>query len=208
MLLINLSNYVTSPQFIQVKKFNATFHILLDYSNIEIIMQRFKEIKLVNFYKVLSTLFCLVGLLYQTSKLWSQYMFGKTVVNIEVKRQLYDNFPAITVCFKNMLSFESLANYSTKYLQYYYEYEEIVKIIEINKNLYQPYMSNLTFHYQKTLQFFHSIPNNSDVIDIFIDKLTIPYQIKYFQLIIDGTFRGKYKMFCPLAVIPLNIARS
>ena len=46
-----------------------------------------------NIFRALSTIFCTTGLLYQSCQLLSQYMSGKSVVNIEVKRETYSHLP-------------------------------------------------------------------------------------------------------------------
>ena len=74
----------------------------------------------------MSLLFCSIFLVYQFSQLSSQYMSGKTVVNIEVNRELYENLPAITLCLPQIFLLEKLAKYDQEYQNYYYNYDEML----------------------------------------------------------------------------------
>ena len=62
------------------------------------------------FFRIIFTIVCVVGLLYQTSILYKQYSLGKTVVNMRVTQPNNDQLPGITICFHNLLSFERMAH--------------------------------------------------------------------------------------------------
>ena len=66
---------------------------------------------------------CLSGFFYQVYLIFSQYMLGKTVVNIDVKRLESQPLPAITVCIPHR-----------------YQMSKLSELSETNKILYQDYM--------------------------------------------------------------------
>ena len=81
--------------------------------------------------KILSSLFCLSFLLYQLSQLLSEYMSGKTVVNIEVKREVYENLPAITLCLPLIVLLEKFVNSNPEHKQDYHNYNQMLNIENI-----------------------------------------------------------------------------
>ena len=64
-------------------------------------------------------------------------MSGNTVVNVVVKQEVYENLPAFTFCFPQILSFESVANYDEDYKQYYEDYKKMNKVIKVDYSLQQ-----------------------------------------------------------------------
>ena len=93
--------------------------------------------KLKLFYFIL-ILMCIIGFFYQVYLIFDQYMLGKTVVNIEVKRLTAQPLPAITVCLWNR--FLSISKLS--------------KLNEFNKELYQEYI-DLVEQGVKNIKIFH-----------------------------------------------------
>ena len=89
-----------------------------------------RNIKYRNIFRVLSTILCTTGLLYQSCQLLSQYMSGKSVVNIEVKREMYSHLPAITICYPEMVSMELAADYSDVYRHYYEKYMKVYEVYD------------------------------------------------------------------------------
>ena len=144
-------------------------------------------------YKLLSTLFCSIGLLYQCSQLLTQYFGNKTVVNIEVKRELYENLPAITFCFPSILSIESVAKYDQQYQQNYEFYQKQIKSYHINSTLYDKSKNNITYAYRIIDQIYNKILYEPNFLDIVIDNLSIPYAQDRLGLTIDGTLPGIYR---------------
>ena len=80
------------------------------------------SVKIVN---LILTLFCMLGFFYQVYLITSQYMLGKTVVSIEVKRLIYQPLPAITVCIPTYSIFSIF---------------KTSKLNEGNKKTYQDYV--------------------------------------------------------------------
>ena len=149
-------------------------------------------------YKLLSSLFCSLGLFFQCSQLFSQYFGNKTVVNIEVKRELYENLPAITVCFRSILSFELVAKYDQQYQQNYEYYQQLIKTYYVSSTLYDQNKKNITTVYQKLNLVFQKYLYESNFLDIVIDNLSIPYSPDFMVLRIEGTLPGINK-FCNIS---------
>ena len=77
-------------------------------------------VKTVNFILIF---ICLFGFVYQVYLILDQYMLGKTVVNVEVKRLNSQPMPSITICIPTFFSISKLS-----------------KLNEFNQSLYQEYM--------------------------------------------------------------------
>ena len=77
-----------------------------------------KCITISNVYKLLSIIICSVCLLYQCNQLLLQYSSGKTVVNIEIKRQSYESLPAITLCYPQIVSIKLIKNYCQNLIKF------------------------------------------------------------------------------------------
>ena len=147
-------------------------------------------------YKLLSTLFCSLGLLFQCSQLLTQYFGNKTVVNIEVKRELYENLPAITVCIPRIVSIELVANYDQQYQQYYTYYQQLIKPYSENSTLYEKNENNITITFHNARQILNHILYEPNFLDIVIDNLSIPYAQDRLGLTIDGTLPGIISTAC------------
>ena len=65
---------------------------------------------------------CFSGFLYQCYDFYSEYMSGKTVVNIKVETILNQTLPAITVCFSSYYSIDSMDK-NDSIVQDFHEYE-------------------------------------------------------------------------------------
>ena len=87
-------------------------------------MERVKSfVQSVKILTLILIVMCISGFVYQVYLIFSQYMLGKTVVNIEVKRLVSQPLPAITVC-----------------IPYRFELSKLSELSENNKNSYQDYM--------------------------------------------------------------------
>ena len=53
------------------------------------------------------------------SQFYETHMSGKTVVNIEVKREVYENLPAISVCLPQTIFLKDLAKHRPEYQKDY-----------------------------------------------------------------------------------------
>ena len=120
-----------------------------------------QPVKILNLILIL---ICISGFVCQVYLIFSQYMLGKTVVNIEMKRLEFQPLPAITVC-----------------IPYRFELSKLSELSETNKILYQDYMSlinqsidNKTFteDVKKRLQnIYYKIKRNNTKITVNFDKL-------------------------------------
>ena len=133
------------------------------------------KIKFKKIFCVISSIVCVSGLLFQSSQLFSQYMSGKSVVNIEVKRELYANLPAITICYPEIVSMELAANYSDIYRHYYEKYKQIFELAKTNSKLYGLFEKNMTSLFKG----FKSRLNNEEMDQLFrivTNNISLPYK--------------------------------
>ena len=149
-------------------------------------------ISISSIYKLLLSLFCSLGLFYQCSQLLIEYFSGKTVVNIEVKRELYDNLAAITVCFPSILSMESVGTYDKQYLENYEYYQKLINKYYKNSTIYYEIESDIKMAYKKVDLILEQILYEPDFLTMVIDNLSIPFSKDSQVLIIHGTLPGKY----------------
>ena len=148
--------------------------------------------------KIISSLICSAGLIYQLSQLFSQYLSGKTVVNVEVKKEINDNFPAFTICFPFAYSMQSLDNYHEDYEQDYQAYNSMAKeILDIDEqkyfqykqDIYEYYQSNLTLIYNNVFRISSKKLYDKNYLYSIIDNMSIPYI--YTKHINNNTFISK-----------------
>ena len=79
--------------------------------------------------KTFLVIICSFGLLYQTSQLMRQYLSGKTVVNLEVKRLHNEKIPGITICYPQGLSIKRIAEFFGNDQELYIEYSKLDKML-------------------------------------------------------------------------------
>ena len=130
-------------------------------------------------FRVLSTILCTTGLLYQSCQLLSQYMSGKSVVNIEVKREVDSNLPAITICYPQMISMELAANYSNLYRHYYKKYKELIELVDSNTTKYNMYKENMTKFHSDFIRNFRL--NIEEYMKIVVNNLSLPFKYERFE---------------------------
>ena len=157
----------------------------------------FMKMKLRIIFRVLSTILCITGLLYQSCQLLSQYMSGKSVVNIEVKREMYSHLPAITICYPEMVSMESGANYSDLYLHYYEKYKELIEITKRNSTIYDiySYKENINKIYYQFINNFLLRMNYDEYMKIVINNVSLPFKYERTRSIftMNGTLYENFK---------------
>ena len=126
-------------------------------------------------YKFLSSLFCSIFLIYQFSDLLSQYMSGKTVVNIEVKRELYENLPAITLCLPQIVSMERHAKFNPQFQQDYHNYHKTMsKENLLNASKYNDIKPELTEIYWNAYNSVGLYYTYDDFLDLVINNISLP----------------------------------
>ena len=84
----------------------------------------FKWRKLITTKTLLSST-CASFLFYQTMLIFKQYMKKNIVTNIRFTKNQFDNFPAITICYDRLYSFERMVNRFSQYRQLYVNYTKI-----------------------------------------------------------------------------------
>ena len=84
--------------FIQYFKNLCNFILLQDRKILKSIAKRF--------FKLITMIISLCGLIYQVQIIYVQYMSGKTVINLEIGRLSSTSPPAITICFQALFSME------------------------------------------------------------------------------------------------------
>ena len=119
-------------------------------------------------------------------------MSGKFVVNIEVRRELYENLPAITVCLPQIISLERLGNFNQKYYQDYLDYNEMLSQENIlNFTKYNENKQNLTNIYWKVHELFGHYSKYKNFFEVIIDNISLPYDEELIFVIIEGNLLGK-----------------
>ena len=132
-----------------------------------------------------STILCTTGLLYQSYQLLSEYMSGKSVVNIKLMREIYSNLPAITLCYPKLISMEMAANYSDIYRDYYYKYKNIIELIGENSTMYDLHKDNMTMlHQMFHQQIFYISP--FELFKVLFNNLSLSYKYDYFNLFFEN----------------------
>ena len=155
-------------------------NFVLDFSNInfsliiKMIEYGSMKIKPRIIFRLFSTIFCASGLLYQCFQLLSQYLSGKSVVNVEVKRELYPSLPAITLCYPEMVSMELAANYSDIYRHYYERYKDIIDMIDENRTKYEMFEENITKLYKAFVKRLQR-EDQPEMIKTIFNNLSLPY---------------------------------
>ena len=120
-------------------------------------------------------------------------MSGKTVVNIELKRELFENLPSITVCLPQIVLFESLAKYREEYQKDYEYFNEMLSEKYLsNSSLYNEIKSNLTIIYLKGIRSVAEFMSNEDFFHFVIDNLSLPYDNRVLSVHIHGNLQGQY----------------
>ena len=152
-------------------------------------MKRF--VKPVNIVNLILIFISLSGFIYQVYLIFEQYMLGKTVLNIEVKRLKAQTLPAITVCIPPF-SISKLSVLSETSKALYQEYKKI-----INKGLADV---NFTQEQKKNLKSIHDdIFYNHDNIGKIVDFKQLfelsPKSEGSVEKIVTVTIEGETKSF-------------
>ena len=79
-------------------------------------------------------IWCLSGLIYQTTMLFLEYSSGQTVVCIKIGRPQMETLPAITLCFENNFMYKKLAQIDPELRDLYDNYTNILEQFEKDVN--------------------------------------------------------------------------
>ena len=118
------------------------------------------------------TIISVIGFIYYTTDLLSQYLKRQTVVNIKLEENIkYNNIPSISICFPQMISMESMAQ----------KYEELIPIYEKYKNIMnnsseedfknKAFIKNMNDLYFKNFSYFNKNLTINELFD-----LSIPFE--------------------------------
>ena len=120
-------------------------------------------------------------------------MSGKSVVNIEVKREINANLPAITICYPEIISMESAANESDILRDLYLKYEQMIDNSKWNNTLYETYkekMTNLYWGFKQHIPF----KTYDEYIKKVMTNMSLPFKYGQFQYgYKNGTLYQIYK---------------
>ena len=88
------------------------------------ILVQFKMVHVIKIrLKVFLYIFCLSCLLYQSFEILGEYLSGKTVISLEIKRLEEEPIPALTICTRNRLSMKKISRYNNTKPEHYFEFE-------------------------------------------------------------------------------------
>ena len=99
------------------------------------------RVKRKNLIRLIISIICLCGLLYQAGIIYTQFMLGKTIISLEIGRLPDERPPALTICYPAMFSIERAAQYDPRFT-------------ELN---------------QRNLQSFRDVQNQSKMWNIYVD---------------------------------------
>ena len=142
--------------------------------------------------KIICFIICSLGLAFHSSDLFSQYLSGRTVVNLEVGRKYEDTLPGITICYPIALSMERTAKLNDRTMKYYEEYDRLIK--ELDENFTRKNLDDMAI----TLQVLQSDTNKElekwqggSILEYF-DKYTVDHkQIRFLEE--DKVYEGNWK---------------
>ena len=146
-------------------------------NNIKRILQPAKIVNLI------LILICLCGFVYQVYLILTQYMLGKTVVNIDVKRLRAQPLPAITVCVETSLSITKLSKLNENNQLLYQDYMKVLnesittKRLKKFKNLTEDVTFDLRQKYSKIRDDNAKMKDLQDLFDLSITPESIKVMI-------------------------------
>ena len=137
---------------------------------IEKIHKLMTPVKVINFILIS---FCLFGFVYQVYLIFTQYMLGKTVVNIEVKRFTAQPLPAITVCIPPRYDISKISKLSEKNKGLYQDYMKMVNIGKSNRTFPKELKQGLKKIYKNMISDFGIKLNFDQIFELSITPFSI-----------------------------------
>ena len=126
-------------------------------------------------FNISLNIFCLIGLIVQTTYLLEQYMSGTTVVNIRFKRLQNEKIPSITVCYPCYMSLLNAAQLKpTEYQTVFNEYKNLLDSISLDKENETINKKLFDLYYGVYESFGRIRADTMPIIDLF-ERLSIPF---------------------------------
>ena len=84
------------------------------------------------YFKLITMILSLCGFIYQVQIIYVQYMFGKTVIRLEIGGLSDDSPPAVTICYQKLFSMERAAQFNSGFKEInktYWELETNITLV-------------------------------------------------------------------------------
>src|SRR5690348_4993191 len=119
----------------------------------------YKKIKIELIIRIVFTILCFVGLLYQTIEIHTNYMSGNTITKINFQRNNEEYLTGISICSPFILSMENIANYNEFTKIKYKQYKHLLNLKENTNELNEINIinNNLTEIYNSVIIYFNDI---------------------------------------------------
>ena len=156
------------------------------------IVQVVQQVKIMNFILMF---ICILGFCYQVYLISNQYILGKTVVNIEVKRLTAQPFPAITVClWERFLSISKLSKLNGFNNESYQDYIELVEQMVKSNNFTNKYKLRGFYQRISTNNLHEKILNFHELFELNVSPESIKiHVISNTVSVINQTFFKRVK---------------
>ena len=112
----------------------------------------------------------IICFIYQTTELMSEYMSGRTVINIKYGRESNESIPGITICYPCYLSMEGAIQLNPKLGSVFRDYKTLNNDNVSLKNSQADKLNKLY------LEIYENITNSHSIFDL-MDKFSIPFNI-------------------------------
>ena len=127
--------------------------------------------------KAIYSLLCSSGLIYQLYLLIFQYMSGKTVVNLKLKRIEQVHLPAITICFPRGISLEKAARFREDLSQVFKNYTDAIRVIS---DKLRPLNNSERFELEANItQMYYKIINDRNFKSLPVYELFNQYSVSF-----------------------------
>ena len=147
-----------------INKFKNMFKVIKSLLD----RKKFKEI-VKKYFKLFTMTAFLCGFIYQVQIIYAQYMFGKTVIRLDIGGLSDDSPPAVTICFHKLFSMERAGKYNPGF-------KEIDKIYwKLQKNQSYGERDKLYLDSFRNYSDKHLLSKGLDLNELF-DKMSIKYR--------------------------------
>ena len=127
-------------------------------------------------FEITLSLFCLIGLIVQTSDLLDQYLSGRTVVNIRLKRLQNEKIPSFTICYPCYMSMAKAAEVGKQFKEQFEKYKQFLDLNSRDPNEYNEQnnkiLENMYYNVYNTIAIKKT--DTMPVLQLF-DRLSLPF---------------------------------